>query len=76
MFLQQPFQNELGRTKVSLKHNFLQEVHASFLGMSKIEFFFLGASVGIVPMVSRLVTLLVSSSQCLHLVSILASKLL
>ena len=35
--------------------------------MSKIEFFFLGALVGVVPMVSRFATLLVSSSQCLHL---------
>jgi hypothetical protein len=32
--------------------------------------------VGVVPMASRLATLLVSSSQCLHMVSILASKLL
>jgi hypothetical protein len=54
----------------------LQEAETSFLGMSKIELFFLGASVGVVPMASRLATLLVSSSQCLHMVSILASKLL
>jgi hypothetical protein len=76
MFLQQLFQNELGRTKVSLKHINRCKKYMHFLGMSKIEFFFLGASVGIVPMALRLVTLLVSSSQCLHMVSILASKLL
>jgi hypothetical protein len=58
------------------KHKSLQEVETSFLGMSKIELFFLGASVGVVPMASRFATLLVSSSLCLHMVSILASKLL
>ena len=49
------------------KHRSLQEVEASSLGMSKIEFFFLGASVRVVPTASRFATLLVSSSQCLHL---------
>jgi hypothetical protein len=58
------------------KHKSLQEVEASFLDMSKIELFFLGALVRVVPMASRLATLLVSSSQCLHMVSILANKLL
>ena len=76
MYLQQISQHKLGFTRVSLNINHLQEVEASFLGISKIEFFFLDAPVRVVPMASRLATLLVSSSQCLHMVSILASKLL
>jgi hypothetical protein len=46
----------------SKPYKLLQEVEASFLGMSKIEIFFLGALVVVVPMALRLATLLVSSS--------------
>ena len=58
------------------KHKLLQEVEASFLGMLKMKLFLLDALVVFVPMTLRLATLIVRSSQCLHMVSILASKLL
>ena len=76
MYLQQLSQHKLELHKGESKHKSLQEVEASFLDMLKIELFFLDALVGVVLTASSLATLLVSSSQCLHMVSILASKLL